>query len=285
MALLVPLILGLLLVSTRQIPAVPLLLTTPQAVHKSPAQQEAIKELNQAARAYREGNLAEAQQHSEKALALDPSSRVAPQFIARCIHAQYRPGDGSEENLARAREAIEAYKRILDTDPQHEESYQAVAFLLGELKEEQLQREWILRRAYDPGSSSEKRAEAFVVLASRAWDCSFKITESPVTKTAIASKRGSPKIRYVKPKDLAQFEKANRCAANGLEMIDMAVMLDPESEMAWPYKAQLLIELSKLADMDNNRRLKAEYDKQAERAQATAAELVDRKGAGSPNKP
>ena len=36
----------------------------------------------------------------------------------------------------------------------------------------------------------------------------------------------------------------------------------PESEMAWPYKAHLLIELSKLADMDNNRRLKAEYDKQ-----------------------
>lgn len=106
MALLVPLILGLLLVSSRQIPAVPLLLTTPQAIQKSPAQQEAIKELNQAARAYREGNLAEAQHHSERALALDPSSHIAPQFIARCIHAQYRPGDGSEENLARAREPL-----------------------------------------------------------------------------------------------------------------------------------------------------------------------------------
>ncbi len=52
-----------------------------------------------------------------------------------------------------------------------------------------------------------------------------------------------------------------------------------------PYKAHLLIELSKLADMDNNWRVKAEYDKQAERAQATAAELVDRKSAGSPDKP
>ncbi len=130
MALLVPLILGLLLVSSRQIPAVPFLLTTPQAVQQSPAQHEAIKELNQAARAYREGNFAEAQQHSEKALALDPSSRVAPQFIARCIHAQYRPGDGSGENLARAREAIDAYKRILGTDPQHEDPIKQLRFCL-----------------------------------------------------------------------------------------------------------------------------------------------------------
>ncbi len=276
MVLLVPLILGLSLLSSWQISADPILQTIPQAVQQSPTQLEAREELNQAARAYREGNFLEAQQHSEKALALDPLNRTAPQFIARCIHAQYKPGDRNEENIARAREAIEAYKRILGTDPQHEESYRAVAFLLGELKEERLLQEWILQRAYDPGSSSEKRAEAFVVLASKAWDCSFKITESPVTKTAVTSKSGSAKIRYVKPKDLAQFEKASRCAANGLEMIDMAIMLDPESEVAWPYKANLLIELSKLADMDNNGRLKAEYDKQAERAQATAAELEDR---------
>ena len=258
--------------------------STGQTAQLTPAQQEAMDELNEAARSYREGNFAEAQQHSEKALALNPLSKTAPLFIARTIHAQYKPGDRNETNIAKAVEAVDAYKRILVQDPQHEEAYKAVAYLYGALKEDELLRQWVFQRAVDPTFSADKRAEAFVVLASKDWDCSFKITELPTNKTTLLKSR-SVKIRYTKPKDVAEFEKARQCAANGLAMIESAISLNPDDEAAWSYKTNLLLELSKLAEMDNNLRLKTEYERQADAARNTLFEFVNRKSSNPSTKP
>src|SRR5678816_3725694 len=96
---------------------------------QTPEQIEANKELHQAAAAYRKGNFAEAQAHSEKALELDPENKTALMFVARTIHAQYKPGDITPENVAKAREAIIAYKRILERSLVDEESYKAVGYL------------------------------------------------------------------------------------------------------------------------------------------------------------
>src|SRR5712692_9163140 len=77
----------------------------------------AKNELNEAARSYKEGHFAEAEQHSRKALDLDPNNKTAPSFVARTIHSQYKPGVDTPENLAKAHEAIDAYQRILQKDP------------------------------------------------------------------------------------------------------------------------------------------------------------------------
>ena len=80
-------------------------------------QTQAKQELDEAARAYREGKFAEAQAHSERALLLDPENKTAPIFVARTIHAQYKPGDFTPENVAKAQEAIIAYKEFLSVRP------------------------------------------------------------------------------------------------------------------------------------------------------------------------
>ena len=92
--------------------------------------------MNEAARAYREGNFTEAEQHSRGPSTLDPDSKTAPTFIARTIHAQYRPGVQTPENIAKAHEAIEAYQQILANDPKNDEAYKAIAYLLRRIKEE-----------------------------------------------------------------------------------------------------------------------------------------------------
>src|SRR5215211_8024167 len=74
----------------------------------------AKNQLNEAARAYREGRFPEAEQHSREAASLDPNNKTAPMFIARTIHAQYRPGVQSPENIVKAQEAIQAYQQLLD---------------------------------------------------------------------------------------------------------------------------------------------------------------------------
>src|SRR6185503_6464627 len=80
----------------------------------------AKNQLNEAARAYREGKFEEAEQHSREAARLDPDNKTAPMFIARTIHAQYRPGVQSPENIAKAQKAIEAYQQILARNPNDE---------------------------------------------------------------------------------------------------------------------------------------------------------------------
>jgi len=97
---------------------------TPEEIQ---AKWQANKELHEASAAYQKGNFAEAQAHSERALELDPENKDAPYFVARTIHAQYKPGDVTPENIAIALKAITAYQGILERVPASDEAYKAVA--------------------------------------------------------------------------------------------------------------------------------------------------------------
>ncbi|HKO97583.1 MAG TPA: hypothetical protein VJU86_11350 [Pyrinomonadaceae bacterium] len=227
----------------------------------------AKNELNEAARAYREGNFTDAEQRSRRAAELDPDSKTAPVFIARTIHAQYRPGVQTPENTAKANEAIQAYQQILAKDPKNEEAYKAIAYLYGALKDDEKLKAWITSRANDSNVEAPKRAEAYVVLASKDWDCSFKITELPSNKTTTLETGNRAKVSYKKPTDPKDFTTAQACVKRGLEEVENAIKLDPNSEAAWSYKTNLLLEASKLAEMDGKMDVKTELDKQRDIAE------------------
>src|ERR1051325_9951275 len=70
----------------------------------------AKSQLNDGAQAYRNKNFSEAQEHFQKALELNPEQPNARLFIARSIHAQYKPGVEQPQNIDKAREAIKAYQ-------------------------------------------------------------------------------------------------------------------------------------------------------------------------------
>ena len=230
-------------------------------------------ELNEAARSYREGNYVQAEQHSRKALELDPDSKAAPLFIARTIHAQYKPGVVAPENIAKAREAIEAYRQILQNDPQNDEAYRAIAFLYERIKEDATLREWITKRANDSGAAPEKRAEAYIVLASKDWNCSFQLTEP--NKVTSAAVEGRATITYNKPKDPKDLETAQMCVKRGLEEVENALKFDPNSEPAWSYKTNLLLEAIKLAKMEGRTDQETELEKQRAAAQKRTDELSE----------
>jgi len=231
-------------------------------------------QLNEAARAYREGRFLEAEQHSREAAALDPDNRTAPMFIARTIHAQYRPGVQAPENIKKAQEAIEAYQTILAQNPKDEEAYKAVAYLHGAIKEDDKLRKWISDRAGNDQAEPVKRAEAYVVLASKDWDCSFKITEQPGVKTTtVDPSNNKATISYKKPKEQKDFDQAQMCVKQGLSEAENAIKFDPNNESAWSYKTNLLLEASKLAEMDGKTDQKAQYTKDYEAALKRTTEL------------
>ncbi len=234
----------------------------------------AKNELNETARAFKEGHFEEAEQHAKRALYLDPNNKTAAIFIARVIHQQYKPGIDSPENVARARESIEAYKRILEKDPNNDEAYKAISVLYSAIKDDTKLREWILKRANDSSMPNEKRAEAYAILGGKDWDCSFRITESPEVKVT-TNEGGTPHVVYNKPKDSKDFDASQKCLTRGLEEAETAIKFDPNNESAWSYKTNLLLEAAKLAEMDGKPDQKAAYQKQAEVAGKRATALAE----------
>ena len=237
----------------------------------------AKNELNETAKAYKEGRFEEAEQHAKRALYLDPSNQTAPIFIARVIHQQYKPGVDQPDNVQRGRDAIEAYKRIIEkpaNEQQAEEAYKAISVLYSAIKDEQKLREWITARANDTSKPNEKRAEAFAILAGKDWDCSFRVTELPDVKLT-SNEGGTPKVTYQKPKDQKDFDNIQKCVVRGLEEAETAIKYDPNSESAWSYKTNLLLEAAKQAEMNSDPTRKAEYEKQSQVANKRATALAE----------
>jgi tetratricopeptide (TPR) repeat protein len=236
----------------------------------------AKNEINEASRAYKAGKFAEAEQHSKRALELNPEDKNAPIFVARTIHAQYKPGVETPENQAKARAAIEAYKKLLENNPNNEEAYKAIAALYGALKEDETQRQWIMQRATQDSVPAAQRAEAYTVLASKDWNCSYEITEQPENKVAV-NKDGKAMIQFKKPKEQSDFDKAQQCVARGLEEAEKAISLDPNNDTAWSFKTNLLLESAKLAEMDGKMEDKEKFNQQAKEAQDKTTQLSEQK--------
>jgi hypothetical protein len=231
-------------------------------------------QLNEAARAYREARYVEAEQRAREAAQLDPNNKVAPMFIARSIHAQYRPGVQQPDNIAKAQQAIDAYQEILSKDPQNEKAYEAIAYLYGAIKDEQKLRDWITSRAANESIDPQKRAEAYIVLASKDWQCSFNITEAQNVKiTTVDPTNSKATVSYKKPQDPKEFNQAQMCVKQGLAEAENAIRFAPNNESAWSYKTNLLLEAAKLAEMDGKPDQKAQYTKESEAALKRTTEL------------
>ena len=81
------------------------------------AQSTAATELNLGVEAFKLSNYAEAIQHLEKAVSLDPENQDAPLYLANAYANQFKPGVHTPENTRLAEQAIEQYQHVLDSAP------------------------------------------------------------------------------------------------------------------------------------------------------------------------
>ena len=227
--------------------------------------------LNEGARAYRDGRFADAEERFRSAYELDPSQKNAPLFIARAVQQQYKPGVQTPENLAVGEKAVQAYQDILRNNPGNEDAYKAVVFLYGQMKRDEKVNELLMQRA-SGGPTPAAKAEALTILASKQWNCSYEITEQKENKTT-ENKPDKIFIHYKKPANQADFDKANQCATEGLRLAEQAINLDPNNPNAWSYKANLLREKAKLAEMSGDNTAKEALGKQYEAALETQKKL------------
>ena len=227
--------------------------------------------LNEGARAYKDGRFPDAEEKFRSAYELDPTQKNAPVFIARAVQQQYKPGVQTPENLAVGEKAVAAYQEILNRDPANDDAYKAIIFLYTQMKQDEKVSQLLTERAKG-GPTPKAKAEALTILASKQWQCAYDITEQKENKIT-ENRPDKILIHYRKPANQADFDKAQQCTTEGLKLAEEATSLDANNPNAWSYKANLLREKAKLAEMAGDNAAKEAFGKQYEAALETQKRL------------
>jgi len=235
-----------------------------------PQKTSAVDELHAGARDFLAGRYDEAETRFRKAQSLDPAYKYSQLLIARTLHAKYKAGDPSPENMARGHQAVEAYEKFLQAEPASYFAISAVAFLYSRMNQVELQRQWLRKAGDTEGLTKPQRASLYTALASNYWDCAFRFSEQPKHKQT-AMEHGKQVTRYVSEGDAAGLNSAKACATGGLDAAEKALALEPDNEAAWSYKAILFREMAKLAEMEGQS--KTSFTTQATEAETRAAAL------------
>lgn len=217
------------------------------------------------AEAYKARKFDQAEALFRDAISRDPNGqtqegKTAQVFLARTLHSKFI----SKRELTNvAQDAISEYKKVLAQNPNDQASFNAVANLYENLGMQPEWQAWVTERSENANSSGEYRAEALVKLAAKQYSCANDISDNePVKKTVI--KEGKPVFEFTKPANEADFTKLKECAQKGLEQANKAVELNQNSDSAWSYKANLLVQKMRIAEMEGNTaerdRIKPEAD-------------------------
>lgn len=225
--------------------------------------------------AYKNRKFQEAEQLFRYAVSRDPEGatlegRAAQLFLARTLHSRYI---GNREETPIAEDAIQQYKKVLTEDIKDQSSFNAVANLLENLNKDDEWLKWVTERANNEAVPAEQRAEALTKLAAKKYSCANEISDvEPVKKTV--TKDGKQVFEFKKPEDPATYEKFRQCVQEGADLTARAEKLDANSDAVWSYRANMLVQQSRLAEMEGNTQAKDAFRADADKAKAKFTELA-----------
>lgn len=232
----------------------------------------ARKNLVDGGKAYKDRKFQEAEQLFRDAVAGDPQSKegkTAQLFLARTLHSEFI---GNRSNIDKAEEAIKEYKKVLAEDIKDTSSFGAVANLLENLGKDDEWLQWVTERGNNEQVPPEQRAEALTKLAAKKYSCANDISDvEPVKKTV--TKNGKSEYVFSKPADPNTFEEMKKCVAEGRELSKKAVGFAPNSDAAWSYEANMLVQQMRLAEMEGRTQEQETIKIEAERAKERFTEL------------
>jgi hypothetical protein len=234
------------------------------------------KNLVDGGQAYKDRKFVDAEQLFRNAVSRDPQGqtvegKAAQLFLARTLHSQFI---GNRIDKAKAEEAIQEYKKVLKEDVKDQNSFNAIANLLENINKDDEWLQWVTERANNESVPNEQRAEAMTKLTAKKYSCANEISDvDPVKKTV--KKDGKDVFQFNKPQDPATFETFKKCVQDGLELANRAEKLNTESDAVWSYKANMLIQQSRLAEMEGNKEQIESLKVEADKAKARFKQLAD----------
>lgn len=235
----------------------------------------ARKDLVDGGKAYKDRKFKEAEELFRSAIARDPQGqtkegKAAQLFLARTLHSEYI---GKREDSAKAEDAIKEYKRVLAEDVKDQSSFNAVANLLENLNRDDEWLKWVTERANNEQVPPEQRAEALTKLTAKKYSCANEITDTEAVKKTVKGKDGKDMFQFSKPEDPQALETLKGCVQEGTELINKAEKLDTNSDAVWSYKANMLVQQMRAAEMEGNAQQKEALKAEAEKAKERFTEL------------
>ena len=259
------------------------------------------KNLVDGSHAYKERKFDVAEDLFRRAAERDPEGetvegRTAQLFLARTLHSRFI---GDRQRTELAEEAIREYKKALAVDKNDQSSYKAVASLLENLQRPDEWQQWVTERANNPDILPQNRADALTSLAAKQNTCANEVSDTEATKKTV-DKDGEKAYQFVKPANQADFDRFKGCVAEGTKLIEQAVALEPDAvknaanldiknlpedqlrqnldliksfESARSYRASLLIQNMRLAEMEGRTADRDSLKTQADQAKAAFTEL------------
>jgi hypothetical protein len=225
--------------------------------------------------AYRDRKFEDAEQYFRNAVSRDPQGqtpegKAAQLFLARTLHSRYI---GNRQDEAKAENAINEYKKVLAGDVNDQASFSAVANLLENLNRDDEWLQWITQRSTNEQVPAEQRADALTKLAAKQYSCANEISDQePVKKTV--TKEGKQVFEFSKPQDPATFERFKQCVQAGADLANRAEKLDTNSDAVWSYKANMLVQQMRLAEMEGNTQMRDSLKADADKAKARFTDLA-----------
>jgi hypothetical protein len=259
------------------------------------------KNLVEGSIAYKERKFDDAEDLFRRAAARDPDGstvegRTAQLFLARTLHSKFI---GNREKRELAEEAIREYKKALAVDKNDQSSYKAIASLYENLQKPDDWQKWVTDRANDTSIEPQNRAEALTSLAAKQNTCANEISDTEQTKKTV-KKDGKDAYQFIKPANADDFAKMQQCVAEGNRLIEQAVALEPSDvknaksfdikgatdeqlkstldkikvfESARSYRASLLIQAMRQAEMEGREADRDRLKGEADQAKAAYLEL------------
>jgi len=262
----------------------------------------ARKNLVDGSKAYKDRKFQEAEDLFRDAVSRDPEGKTiegktAQLFLARTLHSEYI---GNRQDRTKAESAITEYKKSLAVDPNDQSSYKAIASLLENLQRTDEWQAWVTARANDQSIKPENRAEALVSLAAKKNTCANDITDTDKTKKTI-TQGGKQVFQFIKPESPEELTSLQGCVNDGMNFIDQALAQEGPAgvaeaktinvksatdeelrkrqdllrvfESARSYKASLLIQSMRLAEMEGRTADRDKFKTDAETAKNNFLDL------------
>lgn len=213
---------------------------------------EARDNLNKGVQAFKGAKYAEAVEFFKTAIELDPEYPTARLYLATAYMSQYIPGAESPENLAYAKNALDSFQLVLETDPNNSQAIESIASLFflrqqGAPKMEDKiallgEAEKWYRRLTEVEPS---RKEAWYSLGVIAWAKWYPVWMEARSKAGMRPEAPGPlKDRKTREELSAKYlDMINE----GIKNLDKALQLDPEYDDAMAYMNLLIRERADLA--------------------------------------
>lgn len=192
-------------------------------------------------------------------------------------------------------------KRYLNALTAVNSTTSAIASLYENIEQPDKAREWQIEVANNSEYPETARARALSSLGAKFNTCANDITDTEQTKKTI-KQNGKDVFQFVKPTNADDFAKLNDCVAQGTKLIDQASALEPDSvknaaslnvqslsdvqlalyseifkvfESIRSYKASLLIQAMRAAEMDGRTADRDRLKQEAEDAKNQFSQLSE----------